>query len=135
MIRRLVILAVLSGTGALCVALAHGSPAPDRAWVRYTDPTGWSLVYPGSFHLEQAETGPGTGFVEVTIANFAPARGLTSWHSASSAGTDLAPPARPIPADGVAFRIWWFDGGPILRSLPRLALSAAALRLHRARAV
>jgi hypothetical protein len=108
-IRRLTVVVLLAVTSALAAALAHGSTG--ARLLRYTDPTGWSVSYPRTFHIESADTGR-FGFYEVTIANFAPARGVARWTWPGGGRIDLAPPANPLPANGVAFRVWWFNDGP-----------------------
>src|SRR5579859_2295464 len=109
-LRRLAILALLLLAGATAAALAQGSPRPRL--LRYTDRLGWSLTYPRSFHLEQTTPNPAIGFYEVTVANFRPARGVVSWSYRGGGGSDLAPPAKPFPANGVTFRVWWFTDDP-----------------------
>jgi hypothetical protein len=91
-------------------------PAAVASSVRYLDPQGWSLRYPGSLSLEHSTSGPGMAtFTEVTVANFAQRRAVVTGKTRDGGFILVRPPLDRVgrfPGDGVAFRMLLVDGGP-----------------------
>jgi hypothetical protein len=104
---------VAAGCGA---AAAVVRPAVVARSVRYLDPQGWALQYPGSLSLERSTSGPGMAtFTEVTVANFSQRRAVITGKTRDGGFILVRPPlngAGRFPADGVAFRMLLVDGGP-----------------------
>lgn len=113
---------VLEVSVALVVVGCGGStPVAASTAHRYTDPTGWSLVYPSWMHLESSTVRGFVSVSEVTIGSFVAARGVLSWSHRGNAGIRVYPPvdsAGRFPSDAVAFRIIYEDGGLALTSAP-----------------
>jgi hypothetical protein len=83
---------------------------------RYSDRAGWSVTYPRTMRLERS--GRSAILVsesEVTIANFRQRTAVHLTHSGGGTQIVVDPPLERngrFPADGVAFRMFSFEGGP-----------------------
>lgn len=93
-------------------ASAPASTKTNASTKRYTDPAGWSLVYPRTMHLERSSAEAMVTFSEVTLASFQPRSGVRARGSTSDRVSNVSiryvPPVDAsgrFPGHGVAFRM------------------------------
>ncbi len=129
----LVVAAAIAGCGGTAhggtrpqtaVSTASGGTLPAAAvrTLRYTDPQGWSMLYPNSLSLEHSTSGPGIAtFTEITVANFSQQQAVVTGRTRNGGFILVRPPldqAGRFPADGVAFRMLLVDGPPMPGTWP-----------------
>lgn len=117
-------------------AVTATAKAPPR---RYHSPLGWSLTYPSAWHVEHSRS-PSYISIDVreaTVASFPLVSPISAKQGASGTSMQVhAPrdPANQFPADGVAFRVLWQQGGPPVLKKPqetRFPLHLATFRRHK----
>lgn len=99
-----------------CVAGCAGStPRSLTLDKHYRDRAGWSVDYPGWMRVERSRVRGHFSILEVTLASFAARKAVRVQSSARETRVDVDPPesmSGKFPADGVAFRVYRFEGGP-----------------------